>query len=396
MAKDKSTEVIHTGEPVDPMAAALRMGKTEERATKRIRQQPDVIDATQRQAKTSIRDSDLGSLERDLDLTQTAEAHPQQAVPDPAPQPASAPVAPAPAAPTPVAAPPAPAPQAPAPAPAAAAPKPAPEPAPKKKKKSKPSTSKQLTEEAAASTVTSLVDQMKAKSESNGGYLRTSDIVAMEKDLQAQVATLSASMALSFEAFVEAKEKAEWDPERKSPFGRIVVKKFSHLFNEPKKGRMDTISKRMLPGFFMGLDMMIGPENVDLFQERCSRIIETIREEEGDDFDWDSVYESPEANAVVLDGLMAIAPHFEKFERRQEWLIELINSHLSFVSDDSSEDAGWEMTPAGYKRMLAAMYAELAKHLANGAAAAAITKRYGGNAVDAVKIVIELTKPKAA
>jgi len=386
MAKQKSTEVIHTGEPVDAMAAALRLNKTSASANNKIRKQPDVIDGTKRQTKTSIRDSDLGSLERDLDLTPTAregapqQAPPPQAAPAPAPAPALAPQAPPPA-----------------PAAPAAAPKPAPKPAPRpaaKKKKSKPSTSKQLTEEAAASTVTSLVDQMKAKADANGGYLRTSDIEAMEKDLQTQAANLSAAMEQSFEAFVEAREKAEWDVERKFPFGRIVVKKFSHLFSEEKNGRMDTVSKRMLPGFFMGLTMMVGPENVDIYHERCSRVIEKIRESEGDDFDWDSVYASPEANAVVLDGLMAIAPHFEKFERRQEWLIELINSHLSPAGGDTSDDAGWELTPAGYKRFLGAMYSELGKHLANEAAAVAITKRYGANAVAAVKEVLKQTKSK--
>jgi len=231
-----------------------------------------------------------------------------------------------------------------------------------------------------------MITQMTARAESNGGFLRTSEIVAMEAAFQTDVAKLALSLEASFQAFAEARDRAEWDIARNFPFGRVLVKKFSHLFRQPGSGRMDTVSKRMLPGFFAGLNMMIGVENVEQFQERSRRVVETIRQRDGTKFDWEQVYRAPEIEAVVIDALFAMSPHFADFERRQEWFVDLVNGQLGPVSERDS-DAGWELTPAAYKRFLFALFADLHRLLNNPAAHVRMVKRYGA---DAVKAVINL------
>jgi len=463
MVKRKSSEVIFSGEKVDPryktlapladddpMKAATRVVASADSAAQRIRKRPNVIDGTNRPSAgraTSSAD-DLASLEEDLGMTPTAKPG-ERVGPAPTAKASPAPVkgqtwkktepsqkaasgqawkehkggqkpasgqaweedkrsqtsgsgqaweenkrpqtgksgeeweeaegsnksdsgqawteaAPAPA---PVSAPPSPAPK--------AAKKPA-------RKKSKPASPKELSQQKATSAVTSMVGQMKTKAQANGGFLRTEDISAMEQEFQAQVSELAESLEQSFEAYVDARERAEWDSAREFPFGRVVVKKFAHLFQEPRDGRLDTVSKRMLPGFFTGLNMMVGPESVDLFQERCRRVVESIREQDGDDFDWDSVYASPEVNAVVIDALMSIAPHFDNFERRQDWFIELVNAHLTPVGEHEL-DAGWELSNTGYQRFLATLFKEVHGLLGSDAARERLSRRYGSNAIEAIK-----------
>ena len=388
------------------MKAATRVMMPGDSAAQRIRKRPQVIDATGKPAAepTSLRKADLSSLEEDLGMTPTArpgesqswetiepsqksgsgqawEEEKRSKKPDsgqdweedkqskkPASDPAWAENAPAPVA-------------TPAPAPVRkATEKPAPRAA---VKKSKPASPKELSKQKATSAVTAIVEQMKTRAVANGGFLRTEDISAMEKGFQDQVAELTQSLEVSFEAYVEARERAEWDSAREFPFGRVVVKRFSHLFKEPRDGRMDTVSKRMLPGFFAGLNMMIGPESIDLFQERCRRVVEKIRDQNGEDFDWDHVYAAPETSTIVIDALMTIAPHFDNFERRQEWFIEMVNGHLAPVGE-YEPDAGWELSPAGYKRFITALYKDLIGMLASDAAHDRISKRYGSNAVEAV------------
>jgi len=444
MVKRKTSEEILTGEKTDPryktstpladddpMKAATRVVSPADSAASRIRKRPNVIDGTKRLApeRAPLRDADLSSLEEDLGMSPTArpgeraapsaatktspvpaegqawkkdttsrKSAPEQAWKEdkhapkpgsgnqwedvehsnksgagqawtePAPESASA---------------------------AASAPVSAPVAPPQKKiapttvrKKPKPASPKELSKQKATSAVTSMVDQMKARAQTNGGVLRTEDIAAMEQDFQAQVSQLTESLEQSFEAYVEARERAEWDSAREFPFGRVVVKKFSHLFKEPREGRLDTVSKRMLPGFFAGLNMMIGPESIDLFQERCRRVVESIRHRDGEDFDWDSVYASPEVNAVVIDALMSISPHFENFERRRDWFIELVNANLAHVGEHE-EDAGWEFSPVGYRRFLTALFKEVHGHLGNDATFDRLSRRYGSTAVEAVKRLVE-------
>ncbi len=369
MAKRRPTEVIHTGEVVSSSYNTAERLSVEEAghraskgtgsanaAAKRIRKRPKVIDATG-QSSTGT----AGNI-----------AEPQDVPPPPPPIITPPPI------------------KSPAPKPVSATtppPKSSPpgKPAMVNKIGTKPVSPEQLSREMATAAVSSLVEQMTTKADLNGGFLRTADIKAMEQEFHVQVSDLTQSMVHSFEAYVESREKASWDSAREFPFWRVVVKKFSYLFGEHGKGRMDTISKRMLPGFFAGLNMMIGPESVDLYQERCRRVVDSIRQQDKDAFDWDKVYASTEITAIVFDALMAIAPHFEDFEKRQNWFIELVNGNLAPIDENNSDDSGWELSPAGYKRFLSALYGDLNNLLANKLAYNQIAKRYGSNALDAVK-----------
>jgi hypothetical protein len=400
MVKRRSSEVIHTGFEVsssyktaEPLGAGKKANKSAKAkpldgtAAKRIRKRPQVIDATGKKDAVPVEDAAEPSAAPPVTeptvIEPTVTEVPASPVP---PEPKPAPpvvVKPAP--------PPAP-PLEPIPRPA---PKPVANPVTDIKSKSKPASPEQLSKKMATSAVTSLVEQMTAKSELNGGFLRTADIQAMEQEFHVHVSDLTQSLVQSFEEFVESREKASWDRAREFPFWRVVVKKFSHLFGEVKSGRMDTVSKRMLPGFFAGLNMMIGPESVDLYQERCRRVVDRIRDQQGGDFDWDTVYDSTEITAIVFDALMAIAPHFDNFEKRQEWLIELVNGNLAPIDDSNGDDAGWELSPAGYKRFLSALYGDLDKLLANKSAYNQIAKRYGSNALDAVKDLVRRAKGPA-
>ena len=62
-------------------------------------------------------------------------------------------------------------------------------------------------------------------------------------------------------------EKELWDQTRRRPFGRMRVKRFSHLF--PSEGDLvsgsEYLSRRVLPGFFAAIEMMTGPE---MFEKR--------------------------------------------------------------------------------------------------------------------------------
>ena len=373
MAKQRPTEVIHTGMAVNPVYNADNGdnagSKAAETTARRIRKRPKVIDATDKDNSAPQNNTkEMREAETPDTLQPVENKTPKSLLPSldtPPPEPLT---------------------QDPEQSGKPAAPD---RPVLAKRKKSKPVPPEQLSREKAASAVTSLVQQMTAKAEQSGGYLRTDDIAAMEQDFQTQVSELAQSLEHSFEAYVESREKAAWDSAREFPFWRLMVKKFSHLFGESREGRMDSVSKRMLPGFFAGLNMMIGPENVELYQERCRRVVEAIRNEEGDDFDWDSVYESTETNAIVFDALMAIAPHFDNYERRQDWLIELVNGNLAPVDEHNADDAGWELSPAGYKRFIAALYGDLNSLLANKSAYAQISRRYGSNALDAVRWLVD-------
>jgi hypothetical protein len=141
------------------------------------------------------------------------------------------------------------------------------QPKPAPKKVPRPPTAKEQSKVLAETVVTSMVDRVREEALKKGS-LTVDDIDAMKGEFDKQAPALTETFEQSFEDYVKARERADWDQKRDYPFDRIIVKRFSPLFNETDMSRFDRVSRRMLPGFFMALSMMLGPEEVDEYQEK--------------------------------------------------------------------------------------------------------------------------------
>ena len=138
----------------------------------------------------------------------------------------------------------------------------------------------------------------------------------------------------------------------------------------------------------MATGMMLGPDVVDEAQEKCRIIVEKIRADKAEAFDWSDVYESPEKNDVILDALIPIAVHFQDIEKRREWFISLINGHLSPLAAGEKEDAGWEMTVPGFGHFMNALLGDLRTALGSETEKPRIVKRYGADTARTVLRVL--------
>lgn len=263
-------------------------------------------------------------------------------------------------------------------------------PKPKKSaaKAKKPLTPKQSSGAVAKTMVNSMVGRLRAEAERKGS-ITVADLDAMQVHFNQQAEKLGQVLEKSFESFIEARDRAEWGLKRDLPFDRIIVKSFSELFLEQDYSRFDRVSRRMLPGFFMALNMMLGEELVDEYQEQCQLVVERLRREMGDSFEWDSVYETRDAKALMLDAAITIATYFGDYERRSNWFIELINGHLGGLEGAPKEEAGWEMTPASFKRFLDHLFAELRAELATDSGKLRITKRHGADTCANIYEILE-------
>ncbi|MSO93740.1 MAG: hypothetical protein EXQ86_10120 [Rhodospirillales bacterium] len=242
-----------------------------------------------------------------------------------------------------------------------------------------PATSPKSQSKAIADTVvSSIVDRLMAEAKKKGGVLRMQDLQGLKQEFGRQAQALQAVFEQSFEAYVKARERASWDQARNYPFDRVIVKRFSNLFADDKTLKADpaALSRRILPGFFMALGMMVGPEVVEEYQERCRKIVARVKKGDDDSFSWEQVYADPESYWVAMDAQVAMATYFEKLERRQAWFIELVNGHLSPV-EGASEASGWELKEASFRRFVSALFADLKNALAQQVGRQQLTERYG-------------------
>lgn len=249
--------------------------------------------------------------------------------------------------------------------------------------------------EALAETVmSSILDRLTAEAERKGGMLSIDDLAALDQEFKKKTQALQQVFQASFDDYVKAREQSVWDKARDFPFGRMLVRQFSHAF-AGKSGhtlKEGAVSRRILPGFFVASNMMLGPEFVEGAQQLCRGIVDRQKARKGAAYEWTDFYNDPDTRDVLTDALMAIAPYFEQAERRINWMIDIINSHLEPSDPESMEGedaAHWILDEHGLRDVLANLFKALRDTLANPASRSALAQRHGDDAVDEVSATLD-------
>jgi ActR/RegA family two-component response regulator len=163
---------------------------------------------------------------------------------------------------------------------------------------------------------------------------------------------------------------------RENFFGRLLVRRFAHLFIEDD-GSLPVdkvVSRRILPGFFVAVDMMLGPELVEDYQRQCREIVNRMSGSNGGDVSWEDYYADQEAIKLVLDAEIKMALHFREIEKRVVWLTTLINNHVGAASHRPSAQL---MTPQGTTILLSNLFSDLTKVLSENDGRRFIVRHYG-------------------
>ncbi len=259
----------------------------------------------------------------------------------------------------------------------------------KKKKKHIPSDPGEQGQVIAQSVVGGFVDVLKARAAKRGGHLLPEDVEALSASFEKQTEKLASSLARTMSMMADASNKTQWDPERVNVFDRVLVKQFSHLLGDDEKAAKNpkVISRRALAGLFSSIRMMCGPERIEQLEQDAYLVMQRVRDDMKDDFEWEVVYDDPRTKHMIRDLCIDIAPHFMELDKRMEWLLSVVNSNLTPPSAPHSPGANWSLSDQGLFLLLEALFEELFSTMDSDMGRLRVTKRYG---VDALDLVIEL------
>jgi hypothetical protein len=248
----------------------------------------------------------------------------------------------------------------------------------------------------AQTVVSSFVDRLTAEAGRKGGVLTVDDLKGLDGEFKKKAAALEAIFAQSIAAAMRA-QATEAEPshehERHDYFGRLMVKRFAHLLaGSLRLGTAEgALSRRLLPGFFLGLEKMLGEEELARCRAAALELGQRLRSEKGDAFAWDDFYAHPEARELTTRALVAMAAHFTDLDKRREWFKTLVNGNLaplSQVADEGEAAAGWQIGDADFHAMLDALYGDLRLSLENAGLRKALTGRYGDAACAHVEALL--------
>ena len=95
---------------------------------------------------------------------------------------------------------------------------------------------------------------------------------------------------------------------------------------------MKSFVGRMLPSFFVALDMMIGQEAIEAYQKKLYNVVDRFRGDTNATFNWEDVNNDPTAKAIILNSEVKFAQHFDDFDKRSKWIINVINRNLAPIN----------------------------------------------------------------
>lgn len=194
-------------------------------------------------------------------------------------------------------------------------------------------------------------------------------------------------------------ERELWDQTRRRPYDRLLVRRFSHLF--PHEGELDKnkkkLSRRILPGFFMAIEMMASADLFEKCQMACKGLLHARKKELGDNFLWRDFYDDSDAVDLVNDIFVVIVHHFDDFDKRMHWFNDLINSHLAPVEDYAFEGdsiTDWHLDEDGMQELMRALFSDFYSRLGEESGHQQLDERYGMKTRQSIeKLLADLGQP---
>ncbi len=216
-----------------------------------------------------------------------------------------------------------------------------------------------------------------------GGSLSAAQIRALaQRFVESEQARFGGYYQRAWDECTLAREAHLLESARRMPFDRILMRRFAHLFppRTGDDGGTGILSRRIIPGFNLAIDKMIGPTLYQQCQTKCEAIVE--RHAQGDDgWDWESVYADPDAKALVNDVLVVVAHYFTSFDKRRAWFMEMVNGHLARVRRGAS-DEHFRLGESAFSALMRALFDDLAASLR--ADPQQVRSRWGDHTVEAL------------
>ena len=168
---------------------------------------------------------------------------------------------------------------------------------------------------------------------------------------------------------------------RQSGFRRLLVSRFAHFFAAEDTTGHTAFSRRLLPGFFMGVDLILGPKLRLEFDARINKVSHQNEFGQGP--------LQTEARMVLSDILIEIAATFEPYERRARWFINIINGHPAPPSEQRHALEGAEISSDEFKLFIKTLLVDLRYRTRSNYFRAKLDNRYGTRKVETIKRILD-------
>lgn len=233
--------------------------------------------------------------------------------------------------------------------------------------------------------IDSIIGLVRKVAKQNNGTLSVQELGAIGGEFKKNPGILNRIIQRAFDQYIISRDSQGGSHARNRPFDRVVVAKFADLFlqDDELADEPDGFSRRILPGFFAALGMMMGSDTINEKQEQCRRVYDRMKGTDEEEFDWDAFYANEEVREVTLDALIRISFHFNNWEKRSDWFINIINGHLGpDTCPNDPQGKPWSFSRQAFLTLMNSLLADLKSELQSESGRQAIIQRFGSTACD--------------
>jgi len=213
---------------------------------------------------------------------------------------------------------------------------------------------------AMAEAVVSAFSQvLKEEANKHGGFLGLRHLEEIDGVFQTKLEELSEVFEKALQESKREQENLKWHAIKRPAFDRLMVRHFESLFLYVGGDELvyGDISRRVLPGFFLALNMMLGPEALKRYQNHCDEALDRVMAGKLP-IDWDLVEKDANVHNVLLDAQYTIAHYFDDPQQRAAWFINIINANLA-PAQAGAFDEEWVLDTAGLFKMIECLLLDL-------------------------------------
>jgi len=200
------------------------------------------------------------------------------------------------------------------------------------------------------------------------GRLDEEDLAEMSAEFREQIGEIRSIFLDAVESYANASQRSKNEEHRTNAFHRLMVHRFEDRLapDSALDKTPDRLSRRMLPGFFSMLSLMVGQDNLAKFHRQADALVKRLRAEMGDKFTWSAVYASKEGRRIALRAEILIARNFRDVEKRIDWLVAFINGNLIAIGR-ALPGADWSFSEAAARDLLRDLFAGIRGTMINKA-----------------------------
>ncbi len=229
---------------------------------------------------------------------------------------------------------------------------------------------------------------LKKKAAEMSSPLSDEEIAEMGAEFRAEMTAIETMFVKAVEDYTRAREQTRQEQSRTQLFHRLLVHNFAHRFADDAElhDHPEKLSRRMLPGFFSMLQLMLGERRLARFEQDARKVVEGQRSENDGTIDWERVYRSADARKLCFRAEVEIARYFTETEKRLNWMVAVINANL--IPADTKIQAGeWTMSTRAAELMLSALIRNLRATLTNDNAKSKMERKLGRDTVTLLDVI---------